>query len=166
LGRGALIEDVVEPGLQAVFCGTALGAASARARAYYAGPGNKFWPTLHAVGLTPRRLRPAEFREVLAWGLGLTDLCKTRSGSDAEIGLDGFDVPRLAALMEEHRPSWLAFTSKAAAKAGLGVTAIGYGPAGAELGGVPVYVLPSPSGAASGHWDVEQWRRFADLVRA
>jgi TDG/mug DNA glycosylase family protein len=102
---------------------------------------------------------------VLDYGIGLTDLCKTRSGSDAEIGRDGFDVPRLAALMEEHRPRWLAFTSKAAARGALGVQAIDYGPTESEVGGVPAYVLPSPSGAASGHWDIGPWRRLAELVR-
>ena len=59
-----IVEDVIEPGLAVVFCGTALGAASARRRAYYAGPGNKFWPTLAAVGLTPRRLEPEEYPRV------------------------------------------------------------------------------------------------------
>jgi TDG/mug DNA glycosylase family protein len=161
LGSGPIVDDVVEPGLRVVFCGTALGAASARARAYYAGPGNKFWPTLHAVGLTPRRLEPAQYREVLRWGIGLTDLCKTRSGSDAEIGRGGFDVPRLADLMEEHRPGWLALTSKRTAQEALGLARVGYGPLDRRLGGVPVWVLPSPSGAASGHWDIGPWRDLA-----
>lgn len=156
---------MVRPGLRAVLCGTAASAASARVGAPYAGPGNKFWPTLHAVGLTPLRLEPAEFREVERWGLGLTDLCKTRSGSDAEIGTGGFDVPRLEALMRQHSPAHLAFTSKRTAQVALGRGRVDYGPQDAELGGVPTYVLPSPSGAASGAWDIEWWRRFAELVR-
>ena len=53
MGAPVVIPDLIRPGLRIVFCGTALGAASARAGAYYAGPGNKFWPTLHEVGLTP-----------------------------------------------------------------------------------------------------------------
>lgn len=156
-----LLDDVIAPGLRAVFCGTALGAASARIGAPYAGPGNKFWPTLHTIGLTPRRLDPAEFRELPRWGIGLTDLCKTRSGSDAEIGSGGFDVPRLAALMEENAPACLAFNGKRAAQAALGRRRVEYGRQDAALGGVPTYVLPSTSGAASGHWDIEWWRRFA-----
>src|ERR1700753_3045292 len=54
-----VLPDVLEPGLRVVFCGTAPGTASARAGAYYAGPGNRFWVTLHEVGLTPVLLRPA-----------------------------------------------------------------------------------------------------------
>ena len=162
--KTAPLDDVLSEGLRAVFCGTALGAVSARVRAPYAGPGNKFWPTLHAVGLTPRRLEPAEFREVSEWGLGLTDLCKTRSGSDAEIGMGGFDVPRLVELMERFAPGWLAFNGKRSAQTALGERRVDYGPQDRELGGVPVYVLPSTSGAASGNWDVEWWRRFAALI--
>ncbi len=133
-------------------------------RAPYAGPGNKFWPTLHAIGLTPRRLAPAEFREVQRWGIGLTDLCKTRSGSDADIGTGGFDVPRLVSLMETWEPGWLAFNGKRSAQVALGRPRVEYGPQGIDLGGVPTYVLPSTSGAASGNWDIDVWRRFAALL--
>ena len=80
---GPILPDVLGPGLRIVFCGSAAGAASARAGAYYAGPGNRFWPTLHRVGLTPHLLAPAAFRTVLDHGIGLTDLCKTESGADA-----------------------------------------------------------------------------------
>ena len=66
-----LLPYILAPGLDLVFCGTAPSPVSFKARAYYANPGNAFWPTLHAVGLTPaamdaaslhaklRRFRPA-----------------------------------------------------------------------------------------------------------
>ena len=164
--RDAIVEDVIRPGLAVVFCGTALGAASARRRAYYAGPGNKFWLMLAAVGLTPRRLEPEEYPLVTEWGIGLTDLCKTRSGSDAEIGLGGFDPDGLLVKIEAAAPRWLAFTSKHAAKNALGVKAVDYGVYEQPFGGAAVFVLPSPSGAASGHWDVTRWQELADLVAA
>jgi TDG/mug DNA glycosylase family protein len=166
VSAGAIVEDVIEPGLRVVFCGTALGTESARRRAYYAGPGNKFWPTLFAVGLTPRRLEPEEYPEVLEHGIGLTDLCKSRSGSDAEIGRSGFDVGALVRKVEANEPEWLAFTSKNAAKNGLGLKAVDYGVQDDRLGGSQVFVLPSPSGAANGHWDVAPWRELAGLVGA
>ena len=71
-------------------------------------------------GLTPRRLEPIEFREVLQWGIGLTDIGKTRSGSDREIGSGGFDVPGLIEKLEECQPLEIAFTSKRAASEALG----------------------------------------------
>jgi TDG/mug DNA glycosylase family protein len=111
--------------------------------------------------LTPRRLQPQEYPALLELGLGLTDLCKTRSGSDREIGRGGFDVPRLVDRMEQYRPERLAFTSKAAAKEALGRPRVDYGPSDARLGGAPVWILPSPSGAANGHWDIGPWRELA-----
>ena len=76
----------------------------ADAGAYYAGPGNRFWATLHEVGLTPVLLRPAEFARLAEFGLGLTDISKTASGSDAEVGSRGVDRERLAAAIAGRRP--------------------------------------------------------------
>ena len=72
----AVLPDLIEPGLTTLFCGSAASSASARAGAYYAGPGNRFWPTLSETGLTPRQFSPKEFRELAKHGLGLTDLGK------------------------------------------------------------------------------------------
>jgi TDG/mug DNA glycosylase family protein len=77
-----VLPDILVPFLRVVFCRTAAGPASARAKVYYAGPGNRFWATLEETGLTPERLEPAEFRRLLGFGIGLTDICKVlhRSG--------------------------------------------------------------------------------------
>jgi double-stranded uracil-DNA glycosylase len=158
-----ILPDGLEPGLRVVFCGTAAGQVSARVGAYYAGPGNAFWPTLHEVGLTPRRLAPNEFRELPRFGLGLTDLCKHRSGSDSKVGRDGFDVERLGAALERNAPWWIAFTSKIAAQAALG-RAVEYGRQAERLAPSRVFALPSPSGAARGYWDVGYWRELAGIV--
>ncbi|MEZ5078035.1 MAG: mismatch-specific DNA-glycosylase [Solirubrobacterales bacterium] len=155
-----VLPDVLAPELDVLFCGNAAGAASARVGAPYAGPGNAFWPTLHEVGLTPVRLVPAEFRRALEFGLGLTDVCKTRSGSDAEVGSAGHDPVRLVATVERTRPAHLAFVGKRAARIALG-RPIAYGPQPEEIGGARVWVLPSTSGAARGFWDIGPWRDLA-----
>ena len=69
-----ILPDVLVPGMRVVFCGTAPGTASARAGAYYAGAGNRFWTALHEVGLTPVLLRPTEFARLADFDLGLTDI--------------------------------------------------------------------------------------------
>ena len=79
-----VLPDVLQPGLNVVFCGSAVGAASARLGAPYAGPGNKFWPTLAQIKLTPRLIEPHEFRLLPRFGIGLTDLNKTESGADSQ----------------------------------------------------------------------------------
>jgi TDG/mug DNA glycosylase family protein len=158
-----LIRDVLAPGLRVVFCGTALGTQSARVGAYYAGRGNQFWTTLHEVGLTPAVLRPDQYPVLLEHGIGLTDVCKTRSGSDAEVGGDGFDVPRLIAELERYSPAWIAFNGKNAARAALG-RPVNYGEQPERLGGVQCFVLPSTSGAARGFWDIDVWHNLARIV--
>jgi TDG/mug DNA glycosylase family protein len=160
-----ILPDVLRPGLAVVFCGTAAGTASARAGAYYAGPGNAFWPTLHAVGLTPRRLAPHEFPSLPAYGIGLTDLCKLRHGSDLEVGRTGFDVAGLEARVAAAAPAHLAFNGKNAARGALSKLP-DYGRVAERFAGATTWVLPSTSGAARRFWDLGPWRELAAAVRA
>lgn len=160
---GPVLPDVLAPGLRLVFCGTAPGAASARAGAYYAGPGNRFWTTLHEVGLTPVLLRPAEFARLPEFGIGLTDISKTASGSDQEVGRSGFDPARLEAAIAAASPAHLAFNGKNAARGALG-RPVEFGVQPEHLGGAQVWVLPSTSGAARGFWDIGPWRELAGAV--
>lgn len=155
-----VLPDVLRPGLRVVFCGTAASAASARARAYYAGPGNAFWATLHSIGLTPARLRPAEFERLPDLGIGLTDICKVLHGSDEEVGTVEFDVAGLEARIAAAEPANLAFNGKNAARGAL-ERDVDYGPQDERIGGATVWVLPSTSGAARRFWDIEPWRELA-----
>lgn len=164
-----LIPDLLAPGLKLVFCGSALGAVSARVGAYYAKPGNKFWPTLHAVGITPRRFAPAEYPELLALGIGLTDINKTQSGNDVDLAPEHDDVASLARKIETYRPRILAFTAKRPAQVFLRETFGRRGPPpyGAQeerFGETTLFVLPSPSGRAGSFWTLEPWQELALLL--
>lgn len=159
-----VLPDVLAHGLDIVFCGTAAGTASALRKAYYAGPGNRFWPTLAAVGLTPRLLAPEEFSSVTQYRLGLTDLAKLVSGADAVLMPADFDRDGLRDKMLRFQPRMLAFTSKRAAVEYL-CHAVDYGPQEQTIGTTALYVLPSPSGAARGHWDPGHWQRLAGQTR-
>lgn len=159
-----ILPDVLAPGLDIVFCGSAAGTVSARRGAYYAGPGNRFWTTLAAVGLTPRELRPEEFRKMLAFGLGLTDLCKRASGADAALPADADDKAALALKIRRCKPGVLAFVGKRPAAVFLGHR-VEYGWQSEGLGATQLYVLPSPSGRARAFWDETWWRNLADWRR-
>lgn len=163
--REPILPDLLQPGLQLVFCGTAAGRRSAQEGAYYAHPGNVFWRTLHAVQLTPRLFAPAEYPLLPALGIGLTDLAKHHMGNDDELPRDAFDVEALRRRIAQHAPRLLAFTSKAAARAALGRPA-SYGLQAERIGETRLFVLPSPSGQARGHWDMAPWQALADLLRA
>ena len=159
-----LIPDLLAPGLDLVFCGTAPSPASFKARAYYANPGNAFWPTLHAVGLTPERLAPQRYPELLTLGLGLTDLNKTEVGSDHELSPEAMDAQSLHAKLRRYRPAAIAFTSKHAATLALGVTAPAAGRQVELLEGAAAFVLASPSGRARSFWTLAPWKEAAAFV--
>ena len=159
-----LVPDLLAPGLDLVFCGTAPSRASFRAKAYYANPGNAFWATLAAVGLTPERLPPHRYPELLAWRLGLTDLNKTEYGSDHELSAQAMDAASLHAKLRKFRPAAVAFTSKHAASLALGVKSPAYGRQREPLEGAAVFVLASPSGRARSFWTIKPWRQAAAFV--
>jgi TDG/mug DNA glycosylase family protein len=160
----ALVPDVLAPGLVLVFCGTAPSRASAAAKAYYAKPGNRFWPALHAAGFTPRLFRPSEYASLLALGIGLTDLCKAHAGNDDQLPEDGLDAAALQRKIRRFRPGIVAFTSKNAARAYL-EREVAYGWQEDVEEGTRFFVLPSPSGQATRFWDIGPWRDLARTLR-
>ena len=162
-GSGHVLPDVLQPGLTLVFCGTAAGKRSAAEGAYYAHPGNLFWRALHQSGLTPRLLAPAEFPLLPSYGIGLTDLAKHHVGNDNQLPRDAFDAAALISKIERYAPCLLAFTSKNGARAALG-HAVGYGLQPNPIGDTKIFVLPSPSGQARGHWTIAPWLALAELA--
>ncbi|MDR3518871.1 MAG: mismatch-specific DNA-glycosylase [Azospirillaceae bacterium] len=159
-----ILPDLLAPELDLVLCGTAPSHASAAAQAYYAKPGNLFWPTLYRVGLIPDPLMPAQYPALLCWGIGLTDLCKTEQGSDAELSATAFDSAGFVAKLLKFRPAVVAFTSKTAAGHFLGRTRLAYGLQPEPVHGASLFVLPSPSGRARGYWRIEPWQDLAAVI--
>lgn len=166
-----IIPDLLEPGLRLVFCGSALGFESAKQKAYYAKPGNKFWPTLHAVGLTPRLFKPTEYPALLTLRIGLTDINKTQFGNDTDLNALHDDVAGLAVKIEQYQPAILAFTAKRPAqvflKESFGLKAApAYGLQDQRIGRTRLVVLPSPSGRAGSYWDIGPWQALKRLYDA
>jgi TDG/mug DNA glycosylase family protein len=159
-----ILPDLLRPGLDIVFCGMAPSRVSAARGAYYAHPGNRFWPTLHEIGLTPRLLAPEEFRLLPQWGIGLTDVNKTEIGRDIELTKAAHDPAGVRKRVLKFRPRFLATTSKTAGQLVLG-GACDYGLQDATIGATSIFVLPSTSGAARGFWDIGPWRDLAKAVR-
>ncbi len=164
MGVRAIVPDALAPGLRLVFCGTAPSRASAAALAYYAKPGNRFWPALHSAGFTPRRFHPSEYAGLLDLGIGLTDLCKGHSGNDDELPRGALDAQALRGKISTYRPGVVAFTSKNAAKAFLEHD-VEYGWQPERQGTTRFFVLPSPSGQATRFWDERHWRTLAKATK-
>ena len=97
---GAVVPDLVGPGVQVLLCGINPSLWSGAVGHHFANPSNRLWPTLHAAGWTPRRLHPSETGDVLAAGLGITNLVQRATAradelDDAELRAG---LPAVAAL--------------------------------------------------------------------
>ena len=164
---GYLVPDLLSPGLTLVLCGSAPSRISAQARAYYANPANKFWRTLHAVGLTPRLFAPPEYPGLLELGIGLTDVAKRHSGNDAQLPPEAWAPGELQAKLVRYRPRLLAFTSKRSASEAL-ATPTGRLPYGRQTGALEeaeVWVLPSTSPLGHNHFQIAPWQALAERYR-
>ena len=158
-----ILPDVIVPDLTVLFCGSAAGTKSALLGAYYAGPGNRFWPILREIGLTPKVLQPSEFMCLPDYGLGLTDLAKTVSGADNNLPVDAYDSDLLTKKVIKFRPSTLAFNGKAPAQAFLKHRGT-YGLQPEQIRDSNIFVLPSTSAVARRYWDSGPWHALSYLV--
>ncbi|AFZ68297.1 mismatch-specific DNA-glycosylase [Deinococcus peraridilitoris] len=162
-----IVPDLLREGLVLVFCGTAPSPASARARAYYAHPHNKFWPLLHRAGFTPRQLRPTEYPELLSWDIGLTDMAKRHFGIDSKLPKEAWAPLELREKLVRYAPRLLAFTSKRAASEALSTPTgkLPYGRQERTLEGTELWVLPSTSPLGDNHFREEPWLMLGERYR-
>ena len=142
------IEDVIAPGLRVLFVGINPGLYSGWSGYHFARPGNRFWPTLHAAGFTPRRLAPAEQRELLDYGCGVTNFVARATARADELSADelragGVRVERLVAA---YAPQGVAVLGITAYRAAYARPRAVMGRQPDLLAGRPVWVLPNPSG--------------------
>lgn len=146
-----MLPDLLRPGLDVVFCGTAVADKSAEVGHYYAGPGNEFWQLLAESGIVPHRVRPADDHTVTELGIGLTDLVKHRSASDdGLLAVDDFDVDGVRQKIEAYAPRWVAFHGKTAARAFRRVSGSAEQRLGVQtwrIAASQVFVVPSASGS-------------------
>jgi TDG/mug DNA glycosylase family protein len=163
-----VLPDLVAAQPVVVLCGMAAAQSSRLREHYYETPGNSFWELLHRSGLSPVPLRPYDDARVVDLGLGLTDLVR-----HDETDPPTYDLEELVAKVGRWRPEWLAFTSKTVAHVvarGLGHRRPGLGPAGWDVAGAEVFVLPGTSGANRRHdYDgrvdrLSWWQDLAHLV--
>ncbi len=151
--RDATLPDVLASGLRVVFAGINPGLYSAATGHHFARPGNRFWPALHRSGFTPRQFRPDEQDQLLALGLGITNVAPRATARAAE--LTPAELREGALALQEKvarlRPQWLAVLGVTVYRTAFGPPGAIVGPQAASLGPTRVWVLPNPSGL-NAHW--------------
>lgn len=158
------LPDVLAPNLLILFCGTAAGEKSASEGAYYAHHTNRFWKTLHKIGLTEAELTPTQYEKLKDYKIGLTDLVKDHIGSDEKLTVKESDIQNINRIIEEFKPRIFAFTSKRTAKEFLSLRNVEYGVICTPNKNTTFFVLPSPSGSAARWWKEKHWRELAELA--
>jgi TDG/mug DNA glycosylase family protein len=163
--QSEVLSDVLQDNLLSVFCGTGAGNASAKLGFYYAHPDNLFWAILAETKLVDS-IAPHEFRKVLEFGIGLTDICKKHVGNDNKLNVLPADVAALIAKILLHKPKYLAFTSKRAGQIFCGRdTKLGLQRT-SPFADTQICVLPSTSLQARWQWNKTRhhWEDFASAV--
>jgi TDG/mug DNA glycosylase family protein len=165
---GRKLDDVIGPGLRVLFCGINPGLYSAAIGHHFGRPGNRFWPALHAGGFTPRRFWPYEERDLLALGLGLTNLVPRATAGAAELTDDELRQGRgrLERKVRRWRPAWVAFLSVGAYRTAFDQPEAALGLQPRQSGDTRLWVLPSPSGLNAHYRPDELGRLFAALRAA
>lgn len=146
--RNAEVPDIIAPGLDVLFCGINPSLYSAAVGHHFARPGNRFWPALHHAGFTPRQLRPQEEARLLDHRLGITNLVTRATASAAE--LSAAELRRggeaLRHKLARYRPRVLAVLGITAYRTAFAAPKARLGPQPGCIAGVPIWVLPNPSG--------------------
>jgi double-stranded uracil-DNA glycosylase len=154
------VPDLLRPGLRVLFVGINPGLYSAAVGHHFARPGNRFWPALHAAGLTPRRLSAFDERELLGSGYGITNVVARATAGAAELTAAELvaGAAALARKVRRYRPGAVAFLGVGAYRTALRRPGAAVGRQPEAFAGAAAWVLPNPSGL-NAHY------RLPDLAR-
>lgn len=165
---GKTLPDVIAPGLDVLFCGINPGLYTAAVGHHFARPGNRFWPTLHRAGFTPRLLSPFEEQELLPLGLGITNLvARATAAADeltAEELVEGGKILRRK--VKKFAPRYLAIVGVQAYRTAFGVAKANVGLQEETIGTTQIWVLPNPSGLNAHYRPADLVRLYAELRTA
>jgi TDG/mug DNA glycosylase family protein len=163
------VPDVIAPDLRVLFCGINPGLYSGATGHHFARPGNRFWPTLHRAGFTPRLLDPGEERELLTYGYGITNLVPRATATADELSSDELIAGqrRLRSKVKRYRPQMVAVLGTGAYRTAFARRAATLGEQTERLGNAALWVLPNPSGL-NAHYQLADlaghFRRLRQIV--
>ena len=115
---------------------------------HFGRPGNRFWPTLHRAGFTPRLFHPSEQYELLKLGYGITNVVARATAAAEELTRDelieGGRV--LTRKVKKYKPRFLAIVGVGAYRTAFARPKAKLGLQEETIGETRLWVLPNPSG--------------------
>jgi TDG/mug DNA glycosylase family protein len=152
--HGAAVDDLIDDRVRILFVGINPGLWTAAVNAHFARRGNRFWPALHAAGITPRLVDVSDGmserdRElVLSLGIGITNIVPTASARADELSLDDLHAgaQQLDAKVRRWKPRVVAMLGLTAYRQAFAKPKAAQGRQEDLLGNAELWVLPNPSG--------------------
>lgn len=166
--RNKRVPDLIAPGLKVLLIGINPGLYSAAIRHHFGRPGNRFWPALHASGLTPRLFSPFEEKELLALGIGIVNIVDRATVGSAELAPAEFKAgaKRLQQKLLRYRPKYAAMLGIQPFKIAFDVRKPALGRQDIVVGATRLWLLPNPSGLNAHFQAPDLARLFGELRRA
>jgi TDG/mug DNA glycosylase family protein len=152
--HGEAVDDLVDDRVRLLFVGINPGLWTAAVKAHFARRGNRFWPALHAAGITPRLIDVSDGMSeqdrqlVLGLGIGITNIVPTASARADELSLDDLraGADALEANVRRWKPRVVAVLGLTAYRQAFAKPKATQGRQDDRLGGAELWVLPNPSG--------------------
>lgn len=165
---GKTLPDVIGPELRVLFCGINPGLYTAAVGHHFARPGNRFWPALYRSGFTDRLLSPFAERELLALGLGVTNVVAHATASASELTKEDFvkGGRALKAKVRRYRPRIIAILGVGAFRQAFAQPKAVVGEQTERIGDARVWVLPNPSGLNANYQLNDLMKLFRELRQA
>lgn len=160
------VRDIIRPGLDVLFVGINPGLYTAAIGHHFGRPGNRFWPALAASGFTPRLLSPYEERELLDYGIGITNIVNRATVDAAELSKE--EIVRggktLVAKVRRFAPRCVAVLGLTTYRIAFAKPKATLGPQPEPLAGAALWVLPNPSGL-NAHFKPADFARMFRALR-
>lgn len=139
---------MIAPDLDVLFCGINPGLYTAAVQQHFGRPGNRFWPTLHRAGFTPRLFHPSEQYELLKLGYGITNVVARATAAADELLRDELleGGRALTRRVKKYKPRVLAVVGVGAYRTAFERPKAKLGLQEETIGETRVWVLPNPSG--------------------
>jgi TDG/mug DNA glycosylase family protein len=152
--HGAVVPDLIGPGVRLVFVGINPGLRTAATQIHFGNPGNRFRPALVGAGILPPPPdgRPGMTEEDLATlvgrGVGITNLVPFASARADELTREQLVAGgvQLSEFVVRHRPRVVAVLGISAYRVAFGRPRARTGRQPEDLGPARLWVVPNPSG--------------------
>lgn len=172
--RDKVVPDLIGPGCTLLFVGINPGLWTAATGAHFARPGNRFYPALYRAGIVTHPIdasegmRESDRAHLLDRGVGITNLAPRATARADELTVEELrdGGRRLEETVALYRPKVVAVAGITAYRQAFDRRKATSGPQRDDLAGVPLWVVPNPSGL-NAHETVESLAAaYAEPARA